>query len=127
MSHITTVKSAICFKNEAGIKAAIALMQKDFAGMTIEQKTPDMILIRYAPIEVYQTKGNMRLIRNKKTGVFDLQLDYWNCQEQTEKVKKSFEVNYQRAGALAYARKIGYRSTEQPTKAGIRIEAVRYG
>lgn len=102
-------------------------MSREFIGMVCEQKTPDLIVVRYAPIEVYQTKGNLRLVKNPKTGVFDLQLDTWQCNDQVQKVKRSLELNYQRAGALAYARKIGYRSTEQTTKTGIRIEAVRYG
>lgn len=124
MSHITTTKTAIRICNEAGIKSAIALMAKEFTGLTYEQKNPDVIQIRYKPIEVYQTKGNMRLVKNGSN--WDLQLDTWNCHNEVMKVKNSFESNYIKAGSLAFARKNGYMTSEQQIENGIRLVAVKY-
>ena len=125
MSHIVTEQLKTVIKSESGIKSAIALMGTEFPGLTYEQKNPDLIQIRYKAIEVYQSKGNMRLVKNGSS--WDLQLDRWNCKEIAEKVKISFERNYRKAGALAYAKKAGFRiQSDQTTESGSRLIAVRY-
>lgn len=126
MSHITTTKNRIKggIKNESGIKKAIALMAKEFPGLTYEQKNPDLIQIRYAPIEVYQKKGNMRLVKNGS--VWDLQEDTWNCDDMVHKVHESFERNYEKAGAIAFCETFGYMTDEKPIEGGSRLIAVKF-
>jgi hypothetical protein len=115
MSHITTAKIEIDIKSESWVKSAITLMSKEFIGMTIEQKNPDLIVVRYKPIEVYQTKGNLRFIR-EKTGLWSMQVDHWNCPDKVKEVCSSFVKNYQRAGVNAFTAKHKYTVKTQVSK-----------
>jgi len=134
MSHITTSKTKTVIMNEQWIKQAIALMIKDcpagiyngisHPAISFEQTNPDLIQVRYAPIEGYQTKGNLRFIRNGDH--WDLQLDTWRCDEEIARVKKSFEVSYTLAGCKAWSASRGYSQTESEIKNGRRLTAVKW-
>jgi hypothetical protein len=126
LSHITTAKIEIQLKNESWIKDAISLMSKEFIGMTIEQKNADLIQVRYKPIEVYQTKGNLRFIKEKSSGLWSMQVDHWNCPEEVKKVCSSFVKNYQRAGVLAFSKKNRYSVRSQETEKQLVMVASRW-
>lgn len=122
MSHITACASKIALKNEQWIKDAIALMGKEFPGLTYEQKTPGLIQIRYSPIEVYQHKGNTRFIQNPDKS-WTMQDDVYRCQPEIERIRKSFTVNYQKAGVLSYCKKNRFSQSSHATEKGSRIIA----
>lgn len=125
MSHITACASKVVLKNEQWIKDAIALMAKDFPGLTYEQKTPGLIQIRYTPIEVYQHKGNTRFIKNPDQS-WTMQDDVYRCSSEIERIRKSFVVNYQKAGVLAYCKKNRFTQSSQTTEKGSRIIATEW-
>jgi hypothetical protein len=126
MSHITTCASKIAITNEAWIKKAISLMSAEFNGITFEQKTPDMIVVRYKPIEGYQTKGNLRFVFNPVTKIWDLQLDIWQCESEVMKVKNAFEKAYPIAGVLAWSASRGYTTAQSAIKNGQRVIASKW-
>lgn len=122
MSHISTCTTSPEINNEGGIKVAIALMAEECPGITFEQRAPDLIVARYKPIEGYQTKGNLRFVRNA-AGIWNMQIDTWLCDSEVHRVKKSFELNYLKAGALDYCKRKRFKANTTKTKTGARIEA----
>lgn len=126
MSHITTITSSITLKNEDVIKQAIKNMAMDFPGMTIEQTAPDVIKVRYAPIEGYQRHGNLQFVKNPRTGVWDMQVDHWRCSEEVTRIKEAFFVAYQEAPMTTHLKKQGYRVTTERKGKNLILTAVRY-
>lgn len=126
MSHIVAQKTKFAINNKNGIISALKAMQSEFQGLTFQEKE-GMILIRYAPIEVYQTKGNMRFIPTEDGKAWEMHYDYWNCQKQVETVRDSFLINYTKAGAIAYAIRNGFSAGKaQPIENGQRIIAQKW-
>lgn len=126
MSHITTIESKITLKNEGFIKQAIQQMQNQFAGMTFEQTAPDVIKVRYAPIEVYQKNGNLQFVKNPATGVWEMQLDTWRCNDEVQKVKDAFFVQYQTATVTAFMSQQGYMTTKKQDGKNLILTATHY-
>jgi hypothetical protein len=126
MSHITTVETKIILKNEDMVKQAVKAMAKDFQGMTFEQIAPDVIKVRYAPIEGYQRNGNLQFVKNAKTGIWEMQVDHWRCAEEVQKVKDAFFVAYQEAATITHLKKQGYRITSKREGKNLVMTAVRY-
>jgi hypothetical protein len=127
MSHITTVSTKISLKNEGMIKAALKTISGQFAGMTFEQTAPDVIKVRgYKPIEVYQTHGNIQFIKNPATGIWEMQLDPWNCKDEVQKVKDAFFVAYQQSAVTSYLSMNGYMTTTQKDGKNLVLTATKY-
>ena len=100
-------------------------MNAEFNGITFEQKTPDLIQVRYAPIEVYQKKGNMRFIKNPDNS-WSMQIDIWLCEAEVNKVKSAFEKAYPIAGVLAWSASRGYSTNQSAIKNGQRVIASKW-
>jgi len=136
MSHITTVITAIKFKDAEVIKQAIKIMATEFTAgvyrekqheaITFEQTAPDVITVRYAPIEGYQKDGNIHFVKDEKTGNWDMQLDTWHCEEEVQKVKEAFIVAYQQAPMTTYLKSKGYRLTAKKNGKNTVLTAVKY-
>lgn len=126
MSHITTAKTEIMFNDESMIEQAIREMAKTFHGMRIERPYPDVILVRYPPIEKYQTEGNLQFVRNKETGIWEMQYDFWRCQSEVEQVRDALCVEYQKAGIMKFCTTAGFLTTTQKTKGGVLLTATKY-
>jgi len=109
MSHIVAHKTKTVFKNRTAIKEAIRLMAgSGFTGIRFEEKE-DMILVRgYAPIEVYQQNGNLRLVLSEDKKSYEAHYDYWECGAEMKKTIAAFEMAYQKAGATALCKKWGF-------------------
>ena len=111
MSHITAHASKIKMlsTDKDWIKTAINLMVKEFPGIRFEERD-GMILMRYAPIEVYQTKGNLRFILSEDKKTFEMHYDYWECGNAVKKVVSAFYEHYQIAGSMSYSKKKGFKA-----------------
>jgi hypothetical protein len=94
--------------------------------MTFEQTAPDVIKVRYAPIEVYQKQGNMQFIKNPKTGEWQMQLDPYRCPDEVEKVKNAFFQHYRQTADVVFLKSKGYQTTTQRNGKNLVVVAVRY-
>ena len=126
MSHITTVDTKIKPKDEGMIKAAITFMAKEYKGMTFEQVAPDVIKLRYKAIENYQTNGNIQFVKNPETGVWDMQLDTWNCASKVQEVKEAFFVAYQAMPTIQQLNMTGYTVTQERKGKNLILTAMKY-
>jgi hypothetical protein len=125
LSHITTVQTKISLKNEGMIKNALTAMNAQFTEMTFEQTAPDVIKVRYAPIEVYQKNGNIQFIKNA-AGVWEMQLDTWRCGDEVNKVREAFFVQYQQTAVSAYLSANGYMTSTQKDGKNLILTATKY-
>lgn len=126
MSHITTVSTKITLKNEDMIKRAIQNISKEFSGMTFEQVAPDVIKLRYKPIEGYQKNGNVQFIKNPVTGAWEMQLDTWTCATEVNKVKEAFFMAYQQTAVTKFLSMQGYQTTAQKNGKNLILTATKY-
>jgi len=111
MSHITTFDSKIVIKNEDWLKNSLSAMAKEFSGLTFQKMDADTYMVRYKPIENYQTRGNMRMVKNHSKGVWELQYDFYMCENIANNVRDAFFKNYQIAGVNAWSKSKGYTTT----------------
>jgi hypothetical protein len=125
LSHITTIQSTIALKNEGYIKNAITNMAKEFQGMKFEQTAPNVIKVRYAPIEGYQKNGNIQFIKDK-AGVWQMQLDHYRCADEVDRVKEAFFVAYQEVAINAGLKARGYRVVTKKEGKNLIMTAVKY-
>jgi hypothetical protein len=126
MSHITTENTKIGVKNEGMLKNTLRTMQNQFAGMTFEQVNPDLIKVRYAPIETFQNNGNLQFVKNQTTGSWEMQCDYYACRKDMEAVRNAFFVQYQQAAILSHLSLNGYMSSAQKDKENIILTCNKY-
>ena len=94
--------------------------------MTFEQPAPDVIKLRYKPIEGYQTTGNIQFIKNPVTGVWEMQLDTWRCESEVNKIKDAFFVAYQQTAVTQYLSMNGYMTQTQKDGKNIILTATKY-
>lgn len=126
MSHITSVKTKIALKNEGMLKNAIRAMQGQFQGMTFEQVNPNLIQVRYAPIETFQNNGNLQFIKNPVTGAWEMHCDYYACRKDMEAVRDAFFVQYQQAAVSSFLSMNGYMTSTQKDGKNIVLTASKY-
>ena len=125
MSHITTFETKIRLKDQSMINTALENMRNQFSGMTFEQTESDVIKVRYAPIEVYQRNGNLQFVKNE-AGIWEMQFDTWNCEEQMYQVRDAFFVQYQQAAVESYLSMNGYMTTTERDGKNTILTAVKY-
>ena len=125
MSHITTISTKITLKNEQMIKTALTQMSKTFQGMTFQKMDENTIMVRYPKIEVYQTHGNLRFVKNT-AGVWEMQLDTYMVDSEIAKVREEFFVQYQTAAVSTYLAQNGYSTTKKQNGKNMILSAVRY-
>ena len=127
MSHITTFNSKVVVKNDAWMRTALTSMQKEFAGLTYQQMDADTIMIRYKPIECYQRNGNMRMIKNHEKGIWEMQYDFYMCEQEANRVRDAFFQSYQTAGVTAWSKAKGYATTTTQKGKTTMITATKWG
>ena len=101
-------------------------MSTQFQGLTFEQTAPDVIKVRYAPIEVYQKNGNLQFIKNPATGNWEMQLDHWNCSEEVNRVKEAFFIQYQQSAVTAFFSSQGYMTSATKDGKNMILTATKY-
>lgn len=115
MSHITTVKTKVLLKDETLLREVLAGMQRTLPGFTIQQSTTNQgdrqILVRYAPIEIYQTRGNLRFVL--KDGAWQMQGDDYMCRQAFKEVTDQVLVGYQQAALQRVLIRNRYATTAQ--------------
>lgn len=115
MSHITTIKTKVVLKDESLLREVLAGMQRTLRGFRIEETTTRdgdrQILVRYAPIEIYQTRGNLRFVL--KDGAWQMQGDYYKCWNEFKAVTDQVLVGYQQAALQRVLIRNRYSTTAQ--------------
>ncbi|MGE4375602.1 MAG: hypothetical protein AB7D01_07875 [Methanoculleus sp.] len=115
MSHITTIKTKVVLKDESLLREVLAGMQRTLRGFRIEETTTRdgdrQILVRYAPIEIYQTRGNLRFVL--KDGAWQMQGDGYKCWNEFKAVTDQVLVGYQQAALQRVLIRNRYATTAQ--------------
>ena len=115
MSHITTIKTKVVLKDESLLREVLAGMQRTLRGFRIEETTTRdgdrQILVRYAPIEIYQTQGNLRFVL--KDGAWQMQGDGYKCWNEFKAVTDQVLVGYQQAALQRVLIRNRYATTAQ--------------
>jgi len=115
MSHITTIKTKVVLKDESLLREVLAGMQRTLRGFRIEETTTRdgdrQILVRYAPIEIYQTRGNLRFVL--KDGAWQMQGDGYKCWNEFKAVTDQVLVGYQQAALQRVLIRNRYSTTAQ--------------
>ena len=115
MSHITTVKTKVLLKDETLLREVLAGMQRTLPRFTIQQSTTNQgdrqILVRYAPIETYQERGNLRFVL--KDGVWEMRGDDYKCWNEFKAVTDQVIVGYQQAALQRVLIRNRYSTTAQ--------------
>jgi len=115
MSHITTIKTKVVLKDESLLREVLAGMQRTLRGFRIEEATTKdgdrQILVRYAPIETYQERGNLRFVL--KNGVWEMRGDNYKCWNEFKAVTDQVIVGYQQAALQRVLIRNRYSTTAQ--------------
>lgn len=123
MSHITDLRTAVKFRDEGTLLAALDAVSRDLPNFTYEVSTDAKcacrkVQVQYPPIERYQRRGNLQFVQDVKTGEFVMRADYWKVEMQMRDVKKRVEVAYQHEGVREVAARLRYSTRTQTLDAG---------
>ena len=125
MSHITTIKTNVQFKDKEVLATALSELKTQFSDLTYSfDLKNNKFLIRYPPIEGYQKNGNLQFVY---TGdYYQMRGDNWNCSTEFNKVTGQVIINYQKAGVQGYLAINRFSKTESRSEDGVILMARRY-
>lgn len=138
MSHITTIKTNVNFKDREVLRQALEELKtqypattgkdgKEIPGLTYTyDPAEDKFTIHYRPLDYAYIwhDGNIRLIRTDDQ--YEMQGDSWNCHKEFNNVTSQLLVNYQKSGVSRYLSTRRFSSTTQASKDGVVVTARRY-
>jgi len=125
MSHITTIKSNVQFKDKEVLATALSELKTQFSDLTYSfDLKNNKFLIRYPPIEGYQENGNLQFVYTGDH--YQMRGDNWNCSTEFNKVTGQVIINYQKAGVQGYLAINRFSKTESRSEDGVILMARRY-
>jgi len=116
MSHITAVETKVKITDKMALISALKAMSGSFQGLTYEEKENGDLNVRYTPIEVYQSEGNLRF-EKQPDGSYQMAYDTFRCRDEMQKVRDSFLVEYQKPFVTRFLAMKGF-SVSSVTKDG---------